>query len=610
MEMYKHYKFKSEDAWRFADTIRATTFQVGDELVFKTCPYCNQTRDKKTFSINLKNGKFQCFRSSCGIKGNMITLARDFDFQLTDEFSNFYRKRPQYKTLPQPKADIIPKAPAVEFLERRGISSQTAKAYRVTVRNDNDSVMCFPIYDENQKMVNVKYRNLKYTKDKQNGIKEWYESGCMPYLYGIQVWDGSYDTMVLCEGQLDAMACHEASIRNSFSVPGGAKGFTWYPPSYNFVSQFKEMVIFGDYENGKITLLDEMKQRFGGLIKHVRSEDYKDCKDANEILLKYGAEQLRKCIENAVVLPIAEIIDIADVEDVDIASLEKLPVGIREVDKLLYGGLPFGGVHLITGKPGDGKSTLASQILVGAVAKGYKCFAYSGELPNYLFKSWMLYQIAGGNHVFESGDDVHERRGFSISEANKNVMSNWLRGKAYLYDNSHLDDDEKESLVKTVEKAIQQYGCRVVLIDNLMTALDLESLTGDDQYERQSKFVKRLTRLALRYNVLILLVAHKRKNNTSQNANDEVAGSSNITNLAMVTIAYDRGDENILESHRIIRVAKNRLFGKIDLDGYEVGFDERSKRIYGEYDDKDLEYSCFQNDTGFTEIDDMETIPF
>ena len=90
------------------------------------------------------------------------------------------------------------------------------------------------------------------------------------------------------------MSCHEASIRNAFSVPGGAKGFTWYPPSYDFVSQFSEMIIFGDYENGAITLLDEMKQRFGGVIKHVRPEDYLDCKDANEILLKYGREQILK----------------------------------------------------------------------------------------------------------------------------------------------------------------------------------------------------------------------------------------------------------------------------------------------------------------------------
>ena len=607
--MITHYKIKEQDVVDFANSQGIRAKRIGDECAFLYCPYCRggSSRDKWTFYVNTKTGQYECKRSSCGVKGNMITLARDFDFNLSDEFSAYYRKRPTYRNLPQPKSEIIPKPAAVSYLEQRGISEETAKAYKVTVQTDKESVMCFPVYDENGKMVNVKYRNLNYTKDKKNGIKEWYEQNCIPYLYGIQTWDGTYDRMILTEGQLDAMACHESGIPNSFSVPGGAKGFTWYPPSYEFVSQFKEMVIFGDYENGKITLLEEMKQRFGGLIKHVREEDYKDCKDANDILLKYGKEQIQKCIENAVMLPVTDIIELADVEDVDISKLEKLPVGIRQVDRLLYGGLPFGGVHLISGKPGQGKSTLASQILVGAIERGYKVFAYSGELPNYLFKAWLFYQIAGGNHVFESGDDVHEPRGFSISEANKNVMSNWIRGKAYIYDNGQIDEDEHQALLKTTEDAIRRYGCRVVLIDNLMTALDLEMTQGDDKYERQSKFVKKLTRIALKYNVLVLLVAHKRKNNFSTNQNDEISGSGDIANLGMVTISYDKSDD-IDESERLIRIAKNRLFGRTNESGYLVKFDERSKRIYGDGDDKDIEYGCFKKD--FAEVDDMMEIPF
>lgn len=607
-----HYELKESDIYDFAESQRIRVKVVGDEIRFNICPYCrggkNYKKDLGTFSINRKTGQYECKRESCGVKGNMITLARDFDFQLSDEFSAYYRKRPTYRTLPQPKTEIIPKPAAVSYLESRGISSETAKAYKVTVQTEKESVMCFPVYDESGKMVNVKYRNLNYTKDKKNGIKEWYEQNCTPYLYGIQVWDGTYDRMILTEGQLDAMSCHESGIPNSFSVPGGAKGFTWYPPSYEFVSEFKEMIIFGDYEHGKITLLDEMKQRFGGVIKHVREEDYKDCKDANEILLKYGKEQIQKCIENAVMLPVTDIIELADVEDVDISKLEKLRTGIKQLDRLLYGGLPFGGVHLISGKPGSGKSTLASQILVEAIENGYKIFAYSGELPNYMFKAWLFYQIAGGFHVFESGDDVHEPRGFSISENNRNVMSNWIRGKAYIYDNSQIDEEEHQALLKTTEDAIRRYGCRVILIDNLMTALDLEMTQGDDKYERQSKFVKKLTRIALKYNVLILLVAHKRKNNFSTNQNDEISGSGDIANLGMVTIAYDKSDD-IDESERLIKVSKNRLFGKVNNEGFLMKFDERSKRIYGDGDDKDREYGCFRHDDGFSE-DDMTEIPF
>lgn len=41
--------------------------------------------------------------------------------------------------------------------------------------------------------------------------------------------------------------------------------------------KFKTLIIFGDNEKGIITLLDEMQQRFEGLIKHVKTEDYLTC---------------------------------------------------------------------------------------------------------------------------------------------------------------------------------------------------------------------------------------------------------------------------------------------------------------------------------------------
>lgn len=602
-----HYEVKESDIFDFARIRGIRTKENGDEIQFQYCPYCNGgnfQKDKGTFSINRKTGQFNCMRASCGATGNMITLARDFDFKLTDDFSNYYRKRPTYKKIPQPTQPIVPLPPALAFLEKRGIGESTAIAYNVTTDKNNDGILCFPIYDTDGTIVNIKYRNMNFTKDKTNGAKEWFHKGCQPYLFGVQTWNRSFDRMVLYEGQLDAMSGFESGIENSFSVPGGAKGFTWWPASYDFVSQFKEIVIFGDYEKESITLVDEMKQRYNGAIRCVRPDDYKDCKDANEILLKYGKDQVLKCVDNATLLPIADVIELADVQDVDISKMEKLQTGIKTVDDLLYGGLPFGGVHLISGKPGEGKSTLASQILVNAISKGYRVFSYSGELPNFMFKAWINYQIAGGNHVFKTGDGIHENFGYSISSANRNVISEWYRGKAFIYDNSSIDSDEHLGLLEATEKAIQRYGCRVILIDNLMTALDMEMMAADDKYERQSKFVKKLARIAIRYNVIILLVAHKRKNNFSQNENDEVSGSGDITNLGMVTIAYEK-NKDLDDSQRVIKVSKNRLFGKTNTKGFTMQFDERSKRIFGEGDDPNREYGCFNDkEDGFVPVDD------
>ena len=170
-----------------------------------------------------------------------------------------------------------------------------------------------------------------------------------------------------------------------------------------------------------------------------------------------------------------------------------------------------------------------------------------------------------------------------------------------------VDGDEKESLVTTVETVIMQYGVKVILLDNLMTAIDLESVGSSDKYEKQSLFVKKLARVALRHNVLIILVAHKRKNNMSTNENDEISGSGDISNLATITIAYEK-DGNIEEGQRLAKVSKNRLFGRVSNSGFVLDYDPKSKRIYGDGDDLYIEYGWNKDKSGFYEIN--EETPF
>lgn len=605
--MYSPYEFKEQDAFDFARHVHAETNVRNGELFFKICPYCNPkpTRDNiKSFSINLTTGRFKCFRASCGVQGNMITLAKDFDFYLGNEVDEYYQPKKQYRKFKKQEKPIEPKPEAIQYLESRGISEEVAKEYEITVQTDKPNILVFPFYDEKGILQFVKYRKADYDKEKDKN-KEWCEANCKPILFGMKQCK-DFSRLVITEGQVDSLSVATAGISNAVSVPTGAKGFTWIPYCWNWINQFEEIIVFGDYEKGHITLLDELSRRLKITVKHVREEDYKDCKDANEILKKYGKEQVRACVENAVIVPMKQLIQLSDVKDVDIFKIPKLITGIKQVDRLLYGGLPLGGVVLISGKPGEGKSTLASQILVNAICQNYRCFAYSGELPNYMFKSWIDFQIAGGRHIIEYQNQWGDTN-YSISRTNKQMISDWYRGKCFLYDNSIIDGDEKESLVNVVENAIMQYGIQVVLLDNLMTAIDLESTFGSDKYERQSLFVKKLARIALRHNALILLVAHKRKNNFSTNENDEISGSGDISNLATITIAYEKNNE-IEPSQRLCKVSKNRLFGKTETKGYILDYDEKSKRIYGQGDDLYVDYGWNKNDGGFNSIN--EETPF
>jgi DNA repair protein RadA/Sms len=67
------------------------------------------------------------------------------------------------------------------------------------------------------------------------------------------------------------------------------------------------------------------------------------------------------------------------VSDVDADHAARLPTGIGELDRVLGGGAVLGGVTLVGGDPGVGKSTLLMQALAGLASQGHRSLYVSGE---------------------------------------------------------------------------------------------------------------------------------------------------------------------------------------------------------------------------------------
>lgn len=590
--MNDFYRFDEQDAYTFARAVGIRTKTIGSELVFSKCPYCDgMTSKKDKFYISLKTGQFQCFRSSCGAKGNMITLAKDFrgaGFSLGNDVNRYYgieTKRFKSYKLPEYK----PKPKAIEYLQGRGISEAVIDKFRITTKKDSDNIIVFPFLDTDGLCKNIKYRKSDFDKTKDKN-KEWFEKDCKPILFGMYQCDGT-DRLIITEGQIDALSVAEAGINNAVSVPNGANGFSWIPYCWDWVTRFTEIIIFGDCEHNKVTLSDKIKERFKrNNIKVVRIKDYQGCKDANEILQKYGKRAVIDAVENAELVVSDKIIRAELVEAVDIENTPATSTGIRELDKVMSGGYRKGELVIVTGKRGDGKSTFVSQQVCNILnVPDSKVFMYSGELVNINVKRWLDMQLAGHKEI----------RSWETEQINK-----WYSGRLFFYDSTAIDDDECTEVLQIAEMAVTKYSCNFVVIDNLMSALD----SGDaDIYKLQARFAKKVAVFSRRYEVTVILIAHPRKGGGNRFDNDFISGSGDIANNANYIFNYQR-IKDASDDLRALSVSKNRLTGRL-AEGdkaIQVKYSENSRRIVSVKSDfKDLHYGWKSDNNETNEIDDF-----
>jgi twinkle protein len=582
------YEYKQSDVFDFANFIGAETHEKGNELFFKYCPHCKGGgKDTDTFSINLSSGVFKCFRASCDYHGHFVELARDFEFKLEQE-------QTRYKKLPQKTIESKPKA--IEFLESRGISADVCKKYKITTQKENENVLVFPFYDEQGIMQFVKYRKTDFVKGKDK-CKEWCEKDTKPILFGMGQCE-DFTRLVITEGQLDSLSVAECGIKNAVSVPTGAVGFTWLSHCWDWINKFEEIVVFGDNENGKITLIETLEKRIQGKVKCVRPDDYLCEKDANDILRKYGKDAIIKAIENAELREVKYVKRLANVEAVNLSELPKIKTGIRNLDRIC-GGLLMGHITLLSGKRGEGKSTLMSQFVAQAIDQNNAVFVYSGELPNYHFKSWLDLQIAGNKNIQSAVNEYGDNEYYLLPNTVEKI-NEWYYDKAYIFDNTAITDDEYTGLLKVITDAICRYDIKLVCIDNLMTAMECD--VNSDLYRQQSTFVKNLEKLAQQYDVAIVLVAHPKKTQGDFD-NDTVSGSSDITNAVSFVINYQRANESDNCDSKLM-VTKNRMSGKLltGENAIKLYYSEKSKRIVSN-ENENIEFGCFKKQDDFSDLE-------
>ena len=155
-------------------------------------------------------------------------------------------------------------------------------------------------------------------------------------------------------------------------------------------------------------------------------------------------------------------------------------------------------------------------------------------------------------------------------------MDNYLEDKFYLYTE---EDYSIKSIISKMEIMAKRYGVKVFCIDNLMVTENDEK----EELRNQTEIVKMLKSFAKKYNCIVHLVAHPRKDSIGQVGLDksDISGSANITNLADYVMLVQRikdEEDSTKDKYTTFTIDKDRYMGA--RLGIELLFNKDRRRFY------------------------------
>lgn len=529
------------------------------------CPFHNEKTP--SFSIHKQHNRWKCF--GCGLSGDAIefvmkhqglsfldavrTIAVLINFQLEEE---------SRKTIkPIQRLTKLSKDFLENFEKVRMISNNTLLRFNVTESIEwmpkaerEVRVICFNYYKEGE-LVNIKFR----AKNKDMRLSKDGEL----IFYNIDAIKDK-DDCVIVEGEIDCLSCHEAGIYNCVSTPNGANiNFRYIDNSYEYFTNKSKIIIAVDKDDAGKRLKDEFLNRFGKERCYI-ADFPTDCKDANDVLVKYGKDELVKRIEGARQVSIEGIVPKNERKEA-LFSLYKNGVpkgtaaGIYGLDDYLR--FQEGLVTVITGAPSSGKSEFLDWIISKlAVNERWRFGIFSFEnQPTYLHDQKIAEKMVGKAFAFRK-DKSHR-----IEEKELELVFDTLDDRFKTIDKTQADMSV-DGILKKAEELIGRFGIKGLLIDPYNKILHRTNNMYDPSYINE--FMNKLTNFSVAWNVHTFLVAHP-----SKLLKEKATGKIEVPTLYSISGGanfYNQMDNGVI-------IHRDRQSGLVDVTIGKIRFSEQGK---------------------------------
>ena len=238
---------------------------------------------------------------------------------------------------------------------------------------------------------------------------------------------------------------------------------------------------------------------------------------------------------------LAKASEVTALADIDATDMTRTPTGHEELDRVLGGGIVEGGVVLIGGDPGIGKSTLLLQAL-DSLQRAFDARLSAAGPPQ-------------GAKATSGGSDppaVGKRGGTLYVTGEESGAQVALRARRLGLDGSQVKvmaEIQLDKILATLE-ATQP---AVAVIDSIQTVYSDQLTSAPGSVAQVRECAAHLTRAAKSSGVCIVLVGHVTK--------DGALAGPRVLEHMVDTVLYFEGDTH--SSFRLVRAIKNR-FGAVN----------------------------------------------
>lgn len=456
--------------------------------------------------------------------------------------------------------ELIEKPENAEYkiYPHRGISAPTFEFYNVWTE----------FVDGNPSKIGFVYPN-KAIKFRLADKKEFFSEGPMNEAgcFGVDKFDpGSKDTIVIVEGEYDALACYEI-LRGSaavISVRSASSAKRDCTRDYDYINSFGKIVLALDNDEPGQAASRSISGLFDfSKVYHVRTSRFKD---ANEYLVEGFADDYAAAIKAAK----------RYAPDNIISTIAEFRDALKQRHEDLLATYPFQGLQ---------------DRLYGMFAGEVICFkGLEGIGKTEIFRAIEHHLLSSTKHNIgilhleeDNGVTVRALAGYSLGAPtllpDSNVsdadilaaVSKLGADNGRIHIHSSFDVEDEAAILDNIRFLVSAAGCRFIFLDHISWLATGQ--TDDDERKKLDRISQRLKLLAKELRFCLIEISHV-------NDAGQTRGSRNITKVANTVIDLSR-DVRSGSNRLYMVIEKARLGGRTGPAG-SVIFDGETYRLRDE----------------------------